>query len=306
MVLGINDDAAVLDEGGQHLTLVTTDAFVEGVHFDRAYATCRQIGWKAMAAGLSDIAAMAGRPTAATVALAVSQSESVQDIESLYDGMDALGSRFGCDIVGGDTVSSGGPMMLSLTVLGRVPRDRLARRSGARIGDLICVTGPLGMSAAGLMVLRTRPDAPRTPDEAEVIAAHLEPRPCLPEAAFLAERGIVSAMIDISDGLSSDLHHLCTQSRVGACVLEARIPLTDATERIAGSLGSTPTDLALSGGEDFQLLFTVSPRDAEQCAAESRFTAIGEIVAQASGVTLRRKDGRVEDLPFTGYQHFAE
>ena len=310
VIIGINDDAAVLDEGSEHLILVTTDAFVEKIHFDCVYASFYQIGWKAMAANLSDIAAMGGIPSVATSALAVSNVVSVEDIQALYQGMDAIGERFYCDIVGGDTISSSGPMMLSITLLGKVSKKQLTLRSGAQVGDLICVTGHLGGSRAGLKVLQKHSQEPssvlHSEDETLVIKKHLEPMPRIMEASLLTRTGAIHAMIDVSDGLSSEIHHICTQSQVGAKIFAGQVPIDSSTKRIAEAYQDSALDYALSGGEDFELLFTVSPEDIDRCSLDTHISVIGEILEQEADVTLHYKDGSVEHIPCSGYQHFGK
>jgi len=286
-------------------THYSIDAFVEGVHFDRAYTSFYQVGWKAMAANLSDIAAMGGRPSVAVVSLTVPGDLTVQDIEALYQGIEALGGRFGCDTVGGDTTSSPGPIVLSIAVLGKVGRGLVALRSAARVGDQICVTGHLGGAAAGLEVLQRGSGAALRKREREAARRHLEPLPRVREAEGLTQAGLVHAMIDISDGLASDLHHICRQSKVGAKILEDRIPIDSSTEQIAQGCRCSALDFALSGGEDFELLFTSGSEDLGRCSPDVAFSVIGEIVERQAGVVLCKKDGTSEQLPASGYVHFA-
>jgi len=305
VIVGIDDDAAVLDEGGECLTLATIDAFVEGVHFERAYASFYQVGWKAMAANLSDIAAMGGSPSVAVVSLTVPGDLTVEDVEGLYQGIEAVGERFGCDTVGGDTTSSPGPIVLSIAVLGKVDRGLVALRSAARVGDQICVTGHLGGAAAGLEVLQRGSGAELGKHEREAVRKHLEPLPRVSEAEGLTQAGLVHAMIDISDGLASDLHHICRQSKVGAKILEERIPIDPSTEQIALGRSCSALSWALSGGEDFELLFTAASEDLARCRPDVAFSVIGEIVEQQAGIVLCKKDGTSEPLTASGYAHFA-
>ncbi|HDN67617.1 MAG TPA: thiamine-phosphate kinase, partial [Firmicutes bacterium] len=220
VVVGIGDDAAVVQDRPDLYRLITTDAFVEGVHFRREFATPWQIGWKAMAANLSDIAAIGGEPRWAVVSVAFSETISVEEVEELYRGMNAVSSSFGCSIVGGDTSFSPDRMLISIAVIGEVEKERLTLRRGAKIGDAICVTGELGGSEAGLQVLKEK-----GPTDEDVVRRHLEPRPRLREARTIGEVCRIHAMIDISDGLSSEIHHICHESRVGARLFAAKIPI---------------------------------------------------------------------------------
>lgn len=305
VVVGIGDDAAVVEDRPDLYRLITTDAFVEGVHFRREFATPWQIGWKAMAANLSDIAAIGGEPRWAVVSVAFSETISVEEVEELYRGMNAVCSPFGCSIVGGDTSFSPDRMLISIAVIGEVEKERLTLRKGAKIGDAICVTGELGGSEAGLQVLKEK-----GPTDEDVVRRHLEPRPRLREARTMGEVGRIHAMIDISDGLSSEIHHICRESRVGARLFAAKIPICPGAREIARKVGRSPMDYALGGGEDFELLFTLCPGEVERVRSHllnnirTPVAVIGEIVELRKGVVLVGEDGREREMPQSGYQHF--
>ncbi len=284
VVVGIGDDCAAVRSGagGKRggLLLLKTDAVVEGIHFNRRAAP-RQIGWKAMARALSDIAAMAGRPRWALVTAGLRDDMPVRFVEDIYRGMAAVAGEFGVAIVGGETVRTRGPFWLSVALAGEVVRRAMRPRSGARVGDAIFVTGALGGSIAG---------------------KHLAFTPRIREAQWLTRRGFVRAMIDISDGLARDLGHVCRESRVGARLTASAIPIALAAR---GSL-----ERALTDGEDFELLFTTPARDAERLmkAWQRAFprlslTQIGVIIRR-KGIRLCDDAGRSRPLHEDGYDHF--
>ena len=314
VVVGIGDDAAVLEGGGDRRFLMTADAFVEGVHFDLRYATPWQIGWKCMVANLSDIAAMGGEPGPATVSICLPGSLRAAHVEGLYRGMDAAARPFGSSIVGGDTTSIPDRIVIAISMIGSVRKDRAVLRRGARVGDLICVTGDLGSSQAGLDLVR-KAVASGTSDLLRrfprTVKRHLEPTPRIWASRALSEAVRLHAMIDISDGLSSEINHLCARSRVGARIFLDRIPIAPETREAAEVLFLKPVlDYALSGGEEFELLFTLSSSD--RSAAESAVrksegvetTVIGEIVEAQEGVRAVGAGGAQWKLRSEGYSHF--
>ena len=291
VVVGAGDDCAVLDAGvPDRLLLFKTDAVVEGVHFTPGTAP-EKIGHKALGRCLSDIAAMAGTPTAALVTLALPRDFSPDFVEAIYTGLNALARRHQVAIVGGETTTNPGGILISIALLGWVPRGKGVLRSGAEAGDAIFVTGELGGSLAG---------------------KHLEFEPRLAEARWLAQEFSLHAMLDISDGLAGDLRHILTASRVGAELLATAIPISREARRAAKAAPSTKPPLlaALSDGEDFELLFTVASRDAVPVldAWKKQFpalalTCIGKIKA-GEGIDIRDKQG-VRPLTAHGYVHFA-
>ncbi|HHV61239.1 MAG TPA: thiamine-phosphate kinase [Firmicutes bacterium] len=327
VVEGIGDDTCVLDVDGSLQLLVTIDMLVEGSHFLRDKITPYQLGRKALAVNLSDIAAMGGQPKFFLVSIGVPSSSPVEYVDEVYRGMKDLANRWEVSLVGGDTVHSE-IMVVDVTVLGLAAKDEILLRSGARPGDMILVTGHLGASAAGLeLLLSSRGKDPGRDTscrdagsanpvsgyeryEERVLQAHLEPDPRIPEARVIARTGGATSMIDISDGLTSEINHICERSRVGARILADRIPIDEATLAVARSLGKDPLCWALNGGEDYELLFTVRPGavdgiiKAVREATGTQVTAIGEIRPQEEGVSLVHPGGEVQRLEARGFNHF--
>jgi thiamine-monophosphate kinase len=306
--VGIGDDCAVLEPRAGAALLATTDLLVEDVHFRRRWAEPADIGWKAIAVNLSDIAAMGGRPRWALVALACPEGTSVAEIEAFYEGALALGRAHDVTIVGGDTSASLAGWIVNVTLLGDAVQPRL--RSTARAGDAVAVTGALGRSAAGLAVLE-RESAPGVSAAhlAEVTAAHLRPRPRVHEGEWLAAAGGVTAMMDVSDGLGIDLPRLLAESGAGAAVDVDRLPVDAATRAVAAALGADPTAWATGGGEDYELLLTCEPAALERLqrglaeACGTRLTPIGEITAGARPVRWSSRGHEVTVA--RGFEHFA-
>ncbi len=307
VVIGIGDDAAALSPSPGRLLLATTDMLVEGVDFKRSYASPRQIGWKALAVNLSDIAAMGGLPRYALVSLGLPETTPVEEVDELYEGLTAIAKAHRVHIVGGDTGVA--PVLtLSITLIGEVEPGRLVRRSGARVGDVLAVTGSLGASAAGLAILnRGKGDF----DEwKELIHAHLRPSPRVIEGAILARLG-VHAMIDLSDGLATDLDHLCRASGVGGRVCLSQLPIPEGVARAAAALGAEPWRLAVSGGEDFELLFALPSHHVPGWLVEleretgTKATAIGEVVD--AGMRVQFVNAQGESVVFgRGFEHFSQ
>lgn len=311
--VGLGDDAAVLRAAPHGDLIVTMDMMVEGVDFDPAYGSFRQIGYKALAVNLSDVAAMGGRPFAFLVGLAVPGQTPVRFVDEIYRGMLSLAGRNRVVLIGGDTSASRKGILITVTVLGDIEPGRAITRSGARAGDRIYITGTLGDSRAGLEILtrqknRTRLKSP--PGESYLIRRHFFPAPRVAFGRLLGRRGWASAMIDLSDGLASDLRHLCEAGRVGAQVELDRLPISSALRAYARRVDRSAPDYALRGGEDFELLFTVGKRDAEVVEAAARrmalaVTPIGTIVSKSRGVTLIERGGREVPMTVKGYEHFT-
>jgi len=308
VLIGIGDDAALVAADGARL-LLTTDTLVEDVHFRRATATFREIGAKALAVNLSDIAAMGGEPRFALLALALPPATRVADVDDLYEGLAEMAGRHGVALVGGDTCADPDRMVLTVTLVGGVAGPPL-RRVGARPGDRILVTGALGAAAAGLAAL----ERGRLPVPPEVTAplhrAHRVPEPRVREGRLIRESGAATAMIDLSDGLATDLAHIARESGVGAEVRLPALPLSEATRALARALDADPWAWAVSGGEDYELLFTAAPDRAAALAARvtevtgTPATAIGEVRPAADGVRFLDDAGRpVAVRP--GFDHFA-
>jgi len=307
VVVGIGDDAAVLEAGGGKLLLVTTDMLVEDVHFRRSYTPMDALGWKAMAASVSDIAAMGGVPTFAFVSVGLPVDAQLDAADDLYKGLAEMAGEAGVSIVGGDTVSSG-KLVINVTLMGEVEPQFLALRSGARPGDALVVTGTLGDAGAGLELLQRGLAAGSAH---RCLDAHLRPRPRLAEARAAVATGGVHAMIDISDGLSGDLRHVCSMSGVGAVVDEGAIPISGEARRVAGDTGLDVLNLALHAGEDYELLMATAADAAEEvCAAVRRCGRVGAAVigriVEGTELVLHRTDGTEVPLHHGAWQHFAE
>jgi thiamine-monophosphate kinase len=308
VVRGIGDDAAVVEHPGGVL-LVTTDMLIERVHFLRGAISPRQLGYKALAVNLSDIAAMGGTAHDAFISIAVPVEVPVEELDEIYDGMKGLARATGVNLLGGDTTGSKQDLCLNIAVTGTARPDEVLYRSGATAGDRVLVTGTLGDSAGGLAVLIDQPELPESV-AAALLKAHHEPELYLEEARIFATSGVVHASIDLSDGLASDLRHVCNSSRVGAVVELEKLPLSDELEKLCAVTGADPIALALAGGEDYRLLITVEPA-AVGSLSEIVFGAtgrqlydVGEIVA-GEGIRLRRPDGTTAALTRSGWDHFT-
>lgn len=304
VVKGIGDDAAVLRGMAGRLQLVTADMLVEGVHFDLRTTTAVDLGYKAIAINLSDIAAMGGTPLNAVVSIALPQTIEVEFVVELYDGMKRACREAAVNIVGGDTTSSPSGVIINVTMLGEARENAVVYRSGAKPGEVIAVTNFLGTSAAGLELLQTG----QFKDEdfaVPIIKRHLLPQAQHAVGSLLAR--FVSSMDDISDGLASELHEIAAASAAGMRVDEASVPIMPQVRHIAALFNKNPLDYALYGGEDFQLLFTITEEQfirLRRELPEIMLTAIGEVTARKGEVELVKKDGTVELIYPRGYNHF--
>ena len=308
---GIGDDGAVLDFGGLK-TVVSTDLLVENIHFDLIYTPLKHLGYKAVVVNLSDIYAMNARPTQITVSMAVSNRFSVEAVQELYEGIHRACEVYGVDLVGGDTTSSVRGLTLSVTALGVAPAKDLVYRNTAQVGDLIVVSGYLGGAYVGLQLLEREkqiyldnPDMqPDLENKDYIVGRLLKPEARKDVYEFLQEHQLKpTAMIDISDGLSSDLLHLCRFSDVGAYIEEKNLPIAQETSVKAIDFGLPPTTCALHGGEDYELLFTMKPEDADKIRYNMDLRIIGEIVAPEDGITLHTTGGNIKELVAQGWRH---
>lgn len=315
IVRGIGDDAAVVRSvPGRHL-LASTDMLVEDVHFDLRYASLFDVGYRAAAANLSDIAAMGGFPEYVLMALAIPQVHTTHDIDQLYRGFMALCGKYHVRLIGGDTSSSPQGICLAVSILGHVAPHSTLRRDGAKVGDQLYLSGTVGDSLAGLLLIMGSEDRfdRSLADRASrhLIKRHLRPTPRLELAQLLAARHLASAAIDISDGLSSDLGHLCRNSKVGAVIHADALPISSACRSFALAAGKNPVELALQGGEDFELLFTV-PQQArpslDRLIQRHRLplTRIGTIQDARQGLRVKFKDGSHRQMPKSGFDHFRQ
>jgi len=306
ILLGIGDDCAAFRISPGNIGLLTTDTLVERVHFDLRFIGLRDLGWRSLAVNLSDIAAMGGRAIGALVTLGAPRDMEVKKVDLLYAGIFDLGRRFHVDLAGGDTVCA--PfLVLSLTVWGEVERKRMATRSGAKLGDLLSVTGELGGAQAGLELLSGKVKS--IPGAAAAVKRHCRPMPRLKEAEALGRAGGVNGMIDISDGLASECQHLSKESRVGIEIWEEKIPVLPVTQRVAQSKNLSGTDLALFGGDDYELLFTAPERRTGRLQEAlrklgTRTTVIGEVTSGRPGVVMVTKSGERKNITRAGFDHF--
>ncbi|MGY5850701.1 thiamine-phosphate kinase [Salegentibacter sp. F14] len=293
-VKAIGDDAAVLNFENKH-TVVTTDLLVEGVHFDLAYMPLKHLGYKAVMVNVSDVYAMNAKATQITVSIAVSNRFPVEALEELYSGIELAAKLYNIDVVGGDTTSSRSGLLISVTALGVAEKEDVVLRSGAKPNDLLVVTGDLGAAYMGLQVLerekqvfKANPNAQPDLDQyTYLIERQLKPEARKDIPPLLKELGVKpTSMIDISDGLSSEVIHLCKNSQVGANLYEDKIPLDPAVISVCEEFEIDSTTIALSGGEDYELLFTVSQGDYEKIKANPNLTVIGHMTEENEGMHL--------------------
>jgi thiamine-monophosphate kinase len=312
---GIGDDCAVIEKNRSEVTLVSTDILLEGIHFDLSYTPLQHLGYKAVAVNVSDIAAMNGVPEQITVSIAISNRFSVEAVDELYKGIRLACENYKVDLIGGDTTSSQRGLMISVTVLGTAKKSEVAYRSGAKVNDVICVSGDLGAAYTGLQILErekavfvSNPEMqPELEGKDYVIKRLLKPEGRTDIVHELKDLGIVpTAMIDISDGLASELLHICAASGVGAYVYEDKLPISFETEQSLFDFKLDPTTAAMNGGEDYELLFTVSMKDFEKLKNHEDITTIGYITEQKKGVSMISKKGNQYPIKAQGWNHLEE
>lgn len=310
--LGIGDDAAVLNYGNKDV-LISTDMLLEGVHFDLTYTPLKHLGYKAAVVNFSDICAMNGVPKQITVGLACSNRFPVEALEQLYEGIALACSRYAVDLVGGDTTSSKAGLIISITAIGVCDPGKASHRSGAKAGDLIVVSGDLGGAYMGLQLLEREKavfmDTPEAQPELDgfdyILERQLKPEARVDVIEYLRENQITpGAMIDVSDGLSSELLHICTSSGLGCKLFEEKIPIDQSTYDLAREFGIDPTVCALSGGEDYELLFTIRQADYEKVKNSVLLTVIGHMCDASEGKTMIDKSGGVHNLLAQGWNSF--
>ncbi len=313
-IMGVGDDAAVIDNG-EMVTVVSTDMLVEGIHFDLMYAPLKHLGYKAIVVNLSDIYAMNATPKQVTVSLALSNRFSVEALEEIYAGIYTACKRYGVDLIGGDTTSSPKGLYISVTAIGQAKKERLAYRNTAKVGDLLCITGNLGAAYLGLQLLEREKQIylsnpgvqPDLENQDYLVGRQLKPEARKDVIETFKKVGLVpTAMIDVSDGLASEVFHICKQSKVGAIIEESGIPLHPDTEMMALKFKLDPATCALSGGEDYELLFTIDPSDIEKIKYLPDIYIMGEIVPKEDGIKLHTKGGNIHALKAQGWRHFGE
>jgi thiamine-monophosphate kinase len=302
--IGIGDDAAALGLGGPDYLLATVDMMVEGVHFRLPSSPATDIGRRAIAVNVSDIAAMGGEPRHALISIAVSPDLELTVLEEIYQGLADEAEQYGTSIIGGNTSRTTGPLAIDIVLLGTVPKGEIVRRSGARTGDVLAVTGTLGERAALHLArdagLDLRPWR-------EWVGTAAVPRPRVAAARALASRHLAHAMLDLSDGLAGDVHHLCAASRVGAVVDAEHLPVSPQVNAICRALGENPVDLALGGGEDYELLVALAPTAvdlAREIVAPLPLHVVGDVVDADEGITLAGPRGRQGLSAAQSWRHF--
>ncbi len=313
-LLGIGDDAAILDSKGLK-TVVSTDCLVEGTHFDLSYMPLKHLGYKAVVVNLSDIFAMNARPAQILVSLAISSKYSLEAVDELYAGIFAACEAYGVDLVGGDTSSTPSGMVISVTAIGYAEKERITLRGGAHVNDIICVTGDLGSAYAGLQLLtREKQIFQENPGVQPELSGfeYILQRQLRPEARkelvdILRDREVKpTSMIDVSDGLASELNHICQASGCGARIFDERIPIDPQTILLLEEMKINPTLAALNGGEDYELLFTVAPGDYEKIKDVNGISFIGHMTDLSNGVKLQTRDGLQHDLESKGWNAFGK
>ena len=311
-ILSVGDDAAVIDNFGKQ-TVITTDMLVEGVHFDLMYMPLKHLGYKSVVVNLSDVYAMNATPTHITLSLAISNRFSVEALDEFYEGVYAACEKYNVDLVGGDTTSSLKGLVISVTAIGEVIADRFVTRKGAGKGDLICVSGDLGAAYLGLQLLerekRIYLESPGVqPDLGDI--AYIVGRILKPEARgnivdWLRDNEITpTAMIDVSDGLSSEVMHICRQSSLGAVIHEDKIPMHTEMREMAYEFKLDPTTCALNGGEDYELLFTIKQEDYDKITQSEQISVVGYMTDQAEGIHLITRQGNKHPLQAQGWNAF--
>jgi thiamine-monophosphate kinase len=312
-LVGIGDDAAVIDHFGKQ-TVVTTDLLIEDVHFDLVYTPLQHLGYKSVVVNLSDVYAMNAIPTQITLSIGISNRWSVESLDEFYEGVYAACEHYGVDLVGGDTSSSKKGFIISVTAIGEVSPDRFVRRSTAQKGDLLCCSGDLGAAYLGLILLEREKkiflENPEVKSDLEgekyVIGRLLKPEARKDIIEFFQQSEVLpTAMMDISDGLSSEILHISRQSGVGAVLYEEKIPIAEETRNAAFKFELDPTACALSGGEDYELLFTVAQQDYDKLVLNEQISVIGYITGAEEGNKIITKGGNTYDIIAQGWNAFA-
>jgi thiamine-monophosphate kinase len=309
-IKGIGDDAAVIDNG-QKYTLVSTDLLVEGVHFDLAYVPLAHLGYKAVAVNVSDIAAMNGIPKQITVSIAISSRFGLEAIDELYEGINAACENYKVDLVGGDTSSSRSGLVISVTAVGEVEKDKIAYRHGAGLNDIVCVTGDLGAAYAGLQILEREKQVflanpemqPELDNKSYVVGRQLKPEGRTDIIHELYAKGVVpTSMIDISDGLASEILHLSTASGLGFTVFVDNIPIENQTLETSSELNLSPITMVMNGGEDYELLMTISQADFEKIKGIPEITPIGFVTEDKNNILVLNSGERAQ-ITAQGWNH---
>jgi thiamine-monophosphate kinase len=308
-IVGVGDDAAVIDHFGKQ-TVITNDLLLEGVHFDLMYTPLKHLGYKTVVVNVSDICAMNATPTQIILGLGFSNRFSVEALDEFYEGVYAACERYGVDLIGGDTTSSLKGFVISCTAIGEVAPDKYVKRSGAQKGDLICVSGDLGGAYLGLTLLEREKKIfvenpgvqPDLEGEKYIVGRILKPEARKDIIEFFAANDIIpTSMIDVSDGLSSEILHICKQSQVGSVLYEEKFPIAEETKLAAFKFNLDPTACALSGGEDYELLFTIKQDDYDKITATEEISVIGYITDAEAGSHIITKGGSKHAITAQGW-----
>lgn len=313
-IVSIGDDGAVIDHFGKQ-TVITTDLLLEGVHFDMMYTPLKHLGYKSVIVNLSDVYAMNATPTQITMSIGITNRFSVEALDELYEGVYAACERYEVDLVGGDTTTSQKGLVISVTAIGEVAPNKFVKRSGAGKGDLICVSGDLGAAFLGLTILEREKQIyienpqvqPDLEGEDYIVGRLLKPEARKDIIEFLEDNNILpTAMMDISDGLSSEILHICKQSGLGCRIYEEKLPLAEETRKAAFKFGLDPTACALSGGEDYELLFTVKQEDFDKIKNNSDISIIGYMEVPEEGSRIITKGGNMHNITAQGWNAFKQ
>lgn len=311
-IVTVGDDAAVIDHFGKQ-TVITTDLLVEGVHFDLMYTPLKHLGYKAVIVNLSDVYAMNAHPTQITVSIAMSNRFSVEALDEFYEGVYAACEKYNVDLVGGDTSASLKGFVISCTAIGEVAPNKFVKRSTANAGDLICVSGELGGAFLGLTLLEREKKIylenpqvqPDLENEDYIVGRLLKPEARKDIIEFFEQNDITpTAMMDVSDGISSEILHICRQSNLGCRLYEEKLPIADLARKAAFKFGLDPTVCALNGGEDYELIFTVKQEDYDKIVLSEEISVIGYMAPLEEGTKFLSKGGNTFDITAQGWNAF--
>jgi thiamine-monophosphate kinase len=310
-ILGVGDDGAVIDHYGRQ-TVITTDLLLEGVHFDLAYTPLKHLGYKSVVVNLSDVYAMNAIPTHITLSLGISNRFSVEALDEFYEGVYAACKKYEVDLIGGDTTSSQKGFVISVTAIGEVAPDKFVKRSTAQKGDLLCVSGDLGGAYVGLLFLEREKKIfiespgvqPDLENESYVIGRLLKPEARKDIVEFFAKQEIQpTALMDISDGLSSEILHICKESNLGCVLYEEKLPIHEDMKKAAFKFEIDPTACALSGGEDYELLFTISQSEYDKLVLNEQISVVGYMTEAEQGSHIVTKGGGKHAITAQGWNH---
>lgn len=313
-LVSVGDDAAVLDHFGKQV-VVTTDLLIEGVHFDLMYTPLTHLGYKSVIVNLSDVYAMNAIPTQVTVSIGISSRFSVEALEEFYEGVYAACEKYNIDLVGGDTTTSNKGFIISITAIGEVAEDRFVKRDGAKKGDLVCVSGDLGAAYLGLLLMEREKkiflESPEVQPDLEgqdyILRRLLKPEARKDIIEFFEKNDILpTSMMDISDGLSSEILHICKQSNAGCILYEDKLPIAEQSREFAFKLELDPTACALSGGEDYELLFTLDQKDHDKIVLNEQISVIGYITEPGEGAHIITRSGKKHAITAQGWNAFKQ